>query len=167
MKRIILRQRFDAKLISWLNKDAKILLRNLVHTKISRQNCRNNFKLMDFMAEMDQIADMNLTQWGFFASGALLYLSAKTVAHRAETFYTFSAISGVLLSFVFLALFIRRFLPKVGLLDGHLIFLFFRGYSRSHWTCLVDRSSASSTITDTAMRRRFCIKTGNGSLCMR
>lgn len=51
--------------------------------------------------------------WGLFLAGIIVFMSAKVVAHRAVTFYATGAVLGVVCSFLFLAMFIRRFLPKV------------------------------------------------------
>lgn len=68
---------------------------------------------MDQFSPIKQIQQMELYHWGVFVVGAFLFISAKTVAHRAATFYISGAVFGVIWSVLFLALFIRRFLPKV------------------------------------------------------
>lgn len=69
---------------------------------------------MDQFTAMDQIRRMTQFQWALFAAGIVLFVLAKTIAHKALTFYVSGAVLGVVLSFAFLGMFIRRFLPKVG-----------------------------------------------------
>ncbi|KAI6184794.1 hypothetical protein M3Y97_00634500 [Aphelenchoides bicaudatus] len=86
----------------------------------------------------EQIRQMTQLHWGIFGAGIILFLSAKTVAHRAMTFYLSGAVLGVVLSVLFLGIFIRRFLPKkifmvpVDLLGGPAIsYLYYYGYSHA------------------------------------
>jgi hypothetical protein len=67
------------------------------------------------MESIDSIYQMEPFQWAIFLVSALLFISAKIIAHRAVTFYVSGAVCGVLLSVLFLAIVIRRFLPKVNL----------------------------------------------------
>ncbi|KAI6171863.1 hypothetical protein M3Y98_00909500 [Aphelenchoides besseyi] len=52
------------------------------------------------------------TRFWLFTAGVLFFISARTIAHKAATFYLSSAVIGVVFSVLFFAVFIRRFLPK-------------------------------------------------------
>jgi hypothetical protein len=71
---------------------------------------------------MEDIRTMSSKQWSVFLAGLVLFVSAKPVAHRAVTFYASSAVFGVLFSIAFLAMFIRKLLPKVSFQIYQLIY---------------------------------------------
>ncbi|KAI6216130.1 hypothetical protein M3Y94_00467000 [Aphelenchoides besseyi] len=68
-------------------------------------------QMIENVVESGFVLDASTRFWLFIA-GVLLFVSARTIAHKAATFYLSSAVIGVVFSVLFFAIFIRRFLPK-------------------------------------------------------
>ncbi|KAI6196045.1 hypothetical protein M3Y94_01062100 [Aphelenchoides besseyi] len=67
--------------------------------------------MIDDVVESGLMLDASTRFW-LFTAGVLLFVSARTIAHKAATFYLSSAVIGVVFSVLFFAIFIRRFLPE-------------------------------------------------------
>ena len=74
--------------------------------------CKSKFFANCGLLDVARSDDETTIRACLFAGGILLFLGARKIAHKAFTFYASSAFIGVFLSVVFLAMFMRRFLPK-------------------------------------------------------